>query len=153
MIGSTEQKYYSPLQARMDRLPLAGVHWLIWLLTSLGMVLDAMDLYLISYAMPMIAKEWNISSEILGTIASGAMWGMMVGAYVWGILSDRLGRRTTLQWTIGIFSIVTGLCGLAWNPASLFIARFAAFTGRYADKCSRQCLTSTRLQAVVPKTE
>ena len=124
-----EQKYYSPLQVRMDRLPLSGVHWLIWLLTTLGMVLDSMDLYLISYAMPLIGKEWSISSEMLGTIASGAMWGMVAGAYLWGMLSDRLGRRTSLQWTIGIFSVVTGLCGLAWNMTSLFAGRFLVGVG------------------------
>lgn len=129
MIGSTEQKYYSPLQARMDKLPLKGVHWLIWVLTTLGMVLDSMDLYLISFAMPFISKEWSLSSEVLGFVASGAMWGMMAGAYIWGILSDRIGRRTSLQWTIGIFSVVTGLCGLAWNSMSLFLGRFAVGIG------------------------
>lgn len=129
MVGSNDHNYYSPLQARMDRLPLSGVHWLIWLLTTLGMVLDSMDLYVVSYAMPLIAKEWNLTSETLGTIASGAMWGMVAGAYLWGILSDRIGRRTSLQWTIGIFSVVTGLCGLAWNVLSLFAGRFAVGLG------------------------
>lgn len=129
MVMSSDKAYYSPLQSRMDKLPLSGVHWLIWTLTTLGMVLDSMDLYLISYAMPFIAKEWAIPPEILGTIASGGMWGMMAGAYLWGILSDKLGRRTSLQWTIGIFSVVTGLCALAWNSASLFTARFLVGIG------------------------
>lgn len=129
MIESTEQKYNSPLQARMDRLSLSGIHWMIWLLTTLGMVLDSMDLYLISFAMPMIAIEWHLSSSTLGTIASGAMFGMMFGAYFWGIMSDRIGRRNSLQWTIGIFAVVTGLCGVAWNSASLFLGRFTVGFG------------------------
>jgi len=121
--------YYNPLQERLDNLPMSGVHYLIWFVCSLGFVLDSMDLYLISYALPLIIKEWKISSEITGFIASGAMWGMIIGAYAWGVIADRIGRRTSIQALIGSFSIFTGLCALAWNSISLFVGRFIVGTG------------------------
>ncbi|MHB8916501.1 MAG: MFS transporter, partial [Desulfocucumaceae bacterium] len=118
-----------PIQARLDSLPLSRVHYLIWGLCTVGFILDVMDLFLVSFALPMIIKEWKVSSEIAGVIASGSMWGMVIGAYCWGMLADRLGRRGTMQGTILTYSLITGLCAFAWNPASLFVGRFLVGIG------------------------
>ncbi|MDR1396931.1 MAG: MFS transporter [Desulfarculales bacterium] len=93
------------------------------------MVFDSMDLYLLAFALPMILNEWGLTTGSAGWITSAAMWGMIVGAYGWGYLSDRLGRRLCLQSTILIYAIFTGLCALALGPISLFIARFLTGTG------------------------
>lgn len=122
-------KYYNPIQERLDKLPLSRAHWLIWLMSTLGWVVDSMDLYMISFALPLIIKEWNLSSATAGILASAAMWGMLIGSWLWGILSDKLGRRTCLQSTIGIFSFVSALCALAWNSTSLFFGRLVVGTG------------------------
>ena len=117
------------LQKRLDSLPLSKYYYKIWFLCTTGGVLDSLDLYLISFALPMIAKDWGLSSEKIGILASAAMWGMLGGSYLWGYLSDRIGRKKSLINTVGIFSIITGLCALAWNSWTLFIGRFAAGIG------------------------
>lgn len=117
------------IQERLDNLPLSSLHWWIWGLCTLGLIFDSFDLYLISFAMPMILKEWNISSITAGWLASGAMWGMIIGAYLWGIIGDRIGRKTSLSGTILVYSLITGLSAWAWNTFSLFAARFAVGIG------------------------
>lgn len=117
------------LQKRLDSLPLSGYYYKVWFLCTTAGVLDSMDLYLISFALPMIAKDWGLGSDKIGIIASAAMWGMLLGAYLWGYLSDMFGRRKSLISTVAIFSLVTGLCSLAWNSSTLFIGRFAAGIG------------------------
>lgn len=122
-------KYYNPIQERLDKLPLSRAHFLIWLMSTLGWVVDSMDLYMISFALPLIIKEWHLSSATAGILASAAMWGMLIGSWLWGILCDKIGRRASLQSTIGIFSAVSALCALAWNSTTLFIGRLVVGTG------------------------
>lgn len=118
-----------PIQARLDSLPLSKAHYQIWALCTVGFIFDVMDLFLVSFALPMIIREWGVTSEVAGFIASGSMWGMVIGAYLWGILGDRVGRRVTMQATILTYSLVTGLCALSWNSVSLFIGRFIVGIG------------------------
>lgn len=118
-----------PIQARLDNLPLSKAHYYIWAVCTIGFILDVMDLFLVSFALPMIIKDWGVSSEVAGLIASGSMWGMVIGAYFWGIMGDRMGRRSTMQATILTYSLITGLCALAWNSVSLFIGRFLVGIG------------------------
>ncbi len=122
-------KYYNPIQERLDKLPLSRAHFLIWLMSTSGWIVDAMDVYMISFALPLIIKDWQISSATAGVIASAAMWGMLAGSWVFGILCDKIGRRASLQSTIGLFSVVSGLCALAWNSTTLFIGRFVSGSG------------------------
>ncbi|NLI11340.1 MFS transporter [Pelotomaculum propionicicum] len=118
-----------PIQSRLDNFPLSKVHYYIWAICTIGFILDVMDLFLVSFALPMIIKEWKVSSEVAGLIASGSMWGMVIGAYAWGILGDRIGRRGTMQATILTYSLITGLCALSWNSITLFIGRFLVGIG------------------------
>lgn len=119
----------NPLQERLDNIPLSLTHWFIWAMCTIGLIFDSLDLYLISFAMPMILKEWGISMQTAGWVVSASMWGMLIGAYLWGILADRIGRRYSMQGTILIYGLVTGICALVWNTMSLFWGRFIVGVG------------------------
>lgn len=128
-VDTNSGKIVNPIQERLDSVPLSPIHWFIWLLCTIGFIFDSLDLYLISFAMPMILKEWGISTASAGWLVSAAMWGMLIGAYLWGYLADRIGRRSSMQGTILIYGVVTGLCALAWNAMSLFWGRLVVGTG------------------------
>jgi putative MFS transporter len=111
----------------LDRLPLNRRHWLIFALCSLGFAFDALDFQIMALIAPAIAREWKVEPQTMGFILSTTAIGMVLGSYLFGIVSDRIGRRTGFQLTVLIFSVFCGLSVFARNPTELAILRF--FTG------------------------
>ena len=109
---------------RLDRLPLSRVHWKIVTVCGLGWLFDAMDTGIIAFVLAVLMKQWKLSTQQVGFIASIGLTGMFVGALLSGMLADRIGRRFLFQATLLIFSIATGLCGLATGYAMLLALRF-----------------------------
>jgi putative MFS transporter len=102
--------------------------WLILIVASLAQVFDGMDLLLTGYALPDMGKEFVFRSPIYGGfVLSVTLAGMFIGSLVWSTLSDRIGRRPAFMWTVLIYSLGSGLSGLAPSYLLLLIAR--AFTG------------------------
>src|SRR5262245_8228256 len=85
---------------------------------------DAFDSGLVSFVLPVLVKEWGLTPAQVGQTASMGLVGMFAGAVLVGSLADRFGRRALFQATLAVFSIATGLCGLAWGFASLLAMRF-----------------------------
>ena len=108
---------------RLDRLPLGRFHYRLLVLCGLGWLFDALDSGLMSFVLPSLKSEWNISATRLGLMGSAALFGMMLGGGLSGYLSDRFGRKAVFQWTLLIFTLATGLCALAWGYWSLLILR------------------------------
>ena len=67
-------------------LGIAGVAWLF----------DAMDVGMLSFIIAALQKEWNLNTEQMGWIGSVNSIGMAVGALVFGIWADRIGRKNVL---------------------------------------------------------
>jgi len=60
---------------------------------------------------------------------SAAIFGMMLGTYLFGAIADRHGRRLAFQVTVGIFSVLTALASGATTLWQLIAARFGAGIG------------------------
>jgi MFS transporter, putative metabolite:H+ symporter len=112
------------ISERLDQLPLSRVHWKIVSVCGLGWLFDAMDAGIIAFVLAVLIKQWNLSADQVGAIASIGLLGMFVGALASGVLADRVGRKYLFQATLLIFSVATGLCGLAAGFGSLLVLRF-----------------------------
>lgn len=88
---------------------------------------DAAEVFLIAFALPGFKKEFALSSGQAGLIVSATFLGMLLGAWFWGTLSDRIGRRTGFQITIAIFAIF-GVAS-AFAPSALWLAFLRMMTG------------------------
>lgn len=101
---------------------------LILIVASLAQVFDGMDLLLTGYALPDMGREFMFRSPIYGgLVLSVTLGGMFIGSLVWSTLSDRIGRKPVFMWTVLIYSVGSGLSGLAPSYPLLLLAR--AFTG------------------------
>jgi len=109
---------------RLDHLPLSRIHWKIVTVCGLGWLFDAMDAGIIAFVLAVLMKQWKLSPDQVGFVASIGLAGMFAGALLSGILADRIGRKFLFQTTLLVFSIATGLCGLAVGYASLLMLRF-----------------------------
>jgi MFS family permease len=71
------------------------------------MVFDGYDYMVVSYTMPQIAAEWHLDKVAMGSLSSWSLFGLIIGGAVSGIISDKVGRRNTLVYSIFTYSVLT----------------------------------------------
>ncbi|XP_027065556.2 organic cation/carnitine transporter 7 [Coffea arabica] len=60
---------------------------------ALGWVAEAMELMILSFIGPVLQSEWRLSSSKESLISTVVFAGMLIGAYLWGHISDNWGRK------------------------------------------------------------
>lgn len=105
------------------------VHYKILGLSWAGWVFDFYDLILFTFLIIPIGNELQLSQLTLSYALGGSLAATAVGGVVFGILSDRYGRRTVLQLTIIIYSLGTFLCGLSNSLEMLILFRIITGLG------------------------
>lgn len=112
------------IAARLEKLPVSAFHYRLLLITGLGWAFDAMDTGIISFVLPVLIKAWGLSTEQVGFIGSIGLVGMAIGAVFSGTMADAFGRKKVFAGTLVLYSVATGLCGIAWNYEALLVFRF-----------------------------
>jgi MFS family permease len=105
-------------------------------------MLDGMDVLIISYAAPTIAKAWSISPANLGIVFSSGLVGMTVGAIFLAPFADRIGRKSTML----IAGLLMATCIYSTSFATdinvLMIFRFISGLGIGAMMATTAALTA-----------
>lgn len=104
-------------------------HYQILLMSWAGWVFDFYDLILFTFLLIPIGNELHFSSLMLSYVLGSSLGATALGGVVFGILSDRYGRKSVLQWTILTYSIGTFLSGFATNLELLLIFRIITGLG------------------------
>jgi MFS transporter, SHS family, lactate transporter len=89
----------------------------------LGWTLDAFDFFLVVFSLTAIAKEFNRSDAAIALSITLTLAFRPVGAFIFGLLADRYGRRIPLMIDLVFYSIVEVLSGLAPNYATFMVLR------------------------------
>ena len=119
-----EQSTQPTVSDVIERLPLGRTHRFILIMAALGVAFDSFDTYIVSYAMPSITAEWHLDAVTTGALASTGIWGMFIGALVWGPLADRFGRRAGFSGTILGFAVLSGFTAYAGGVSTFALLRF-----------------------------
>lgn len=90
---------------------------------------DGYDLAINGVVLPLLMKEWGMTTVQAGMLASTALAGMMFGAMIFGMLADKIGRKKVVLICISLFSGFTFLGGFATNPTEFGALRFIAGLG------------------------
>lgn len=99
----------------------------IFLIGGLGFMFDAWDVTLNGVMIPLLTEEWGLSKADAAWIGTANLIGMAVGAFLWGTVADRIGRKAAFTWTLLIFSVFT-LAG-ALTDSLLWFAVFRFMAG------------------------
>jgi putative MFS transporter len=102
------------LEALERQQKLTVNQWKIVSAAILGDMLDFFDFFLIGYMLTFIVKEWRLSFMESGVILLAAGLGAIPGAFFWGWMADRIGRRKVFIATALNFSLATG--AMAFTP-------------------------------------
>ena len=104
------------------------------LLTIIGlcfllMVCDSYDVAALSFAAPVLIKQWSLTPQAMGLIFSAGLFGLLVGSILFGWVGDRYGRKQAMIIGALGFSVLTAATGFARSEESLLALRFLATIG------------------------
>ncbi|MCI0765350.1 MFS transporter [Bacillus sp. TL12] len=116
-------------------------------IAGLGWLFDAMDVGMLSFVIVALQKEWGLSSEEMGWIGSVNSIGMAVGALIFGILADKMGRKSVFIITLLLFSIGSGLTALTTTLTMFLILRFLIGMGLGGELPVASTLVSESVEA------
>ena len=98
-------------------------HYKILAMSWAGWVFDFYDLILFTFLLIPISKEYHFTNLQMSYVLGATLAATAIGGVVFGILSDRIGRKPTLQLTILTYSIGALLSGLAGSFWLLMVFR------------------------------
>jgi AAHS family 4-hydroxybenzoate transporter-like MFS transporter len=113
----------------MDSRSLIQHHPTVWrqyvllAVLLLALIIDGLDLQLLSLVSPLLISEWGVSKAALGPAMSAAVFGMSVGAFFGGWLGDRFGRRRVLIVAMLLFGVATGVASRSPDLTTLTVLR------------------------------
>jgi putative MFS transporter len=109
--------------ARLERVPLSRWHIQMRLLVGAATLFDGVDTLAIAYALPLLTAAWHLSPQRAGILISAGYVGQLVGAVCFGWLAERIGRVSTIRYTIAIYAVLSLICAASWNFSSLLVFR------------------------------
>ena len=127
-IGSTVKTDVPP---RLDALGWSRWHQRVVIALGITWILDGLEASLIANLGTTLQKTdaLAISETEVGFANSVYLVGQVVGALLFGHLTDRLGRKRLFLVTIALYLVATGLSGLAPNYPAFVVLRFFAGAG------------------------
>jgi putative MFS transporter len=118
---------------RIERLPHTTYQMMIGFVVVMAWFFDCVDLGGMTYLLPVLADHFGLTKSQMGLLGSMSFTGMFFGTLFSGLFSDRIGRKTVLQWSMLIWGMAGILCALSWNATSLFCFRFLLGLGLGAE--------------------
>src|SRR4051794_12974810 len=113
----------SLIPARIDRLPWSPFHTRMVIALGVAWILDGLEITVASAVVDKLtdADTLNLSTGQAGFIATIYLIGEVVGALVFGQMSDKLGRKKLFVITLAVYLIGSGLTALTIGNSTAWI--------------------------------
>ncbi|GBR42964.1 major facilitator superfamily transporter [Neoasaia chiangmaiensis NBRC 101099] len=117
------------IPARLDRLPWSRFHVLVVVALGITWILDGLEVTVIGSLGPSLqrADTLALTPEGVGMASSAYVVGAVIGALLFGWMTDRLGRRQIFFLTLAFYIVGVGASACAWSLDSF--ALFRLITG------------------------
>ena len=94
-----------------------------------GDMLEFFDYYLISFVLAFIVGPWKLTYGTSAVVLLSSGIGAIIGAWFWGWMADRIGRRKVFMATVLTFSIATGALALTPTGGWFYLTAFRFVVG------------------------
>ncbi|MGB7075993.1 MAG: MFS transporter [Xanthobacteraceae bacterium] len=119
------------VSARLDALPFGRFHILVIVALGITWILDGLEVTLAGALSGELksAAALGLSNAQVGLAGSCYLGGAVLGAFIFGWLTDRLGRKKLFTITLAVYLLATAATGFSWNASSFFVFRFLTGAG------------------------
>src|SRR6266481_4124806 len=119
------------IPARLDRLRWGRFHTLVVVALGITWVLDGLEVTLAGAISPALKEspQLHFSNADVGLASSAYLAGAVLGALIFGWLTDRLGRKRLFFITLAVYLVATAATALSWSLASFALFRFLTGAG------------------------
>ncbi|XP_072473607.1 synaptic vesicle glycoprotein 2B isoform X1 [Notamacropus eugenii] len=76
--------------------------WTLFFVLGLALMADGVEVFVVGFVLPSAEKDMCLSSSNKGMLGLIVYLGMMAGAFIWGGLADKLGRKKVLGMSLAI---------------------------------------------------
>jgi MFS family permease len=116
---------------RLDSLPFGDFHLLVIVALGVTWVLDGLEVTLAGSLSGelMQSSGLGLSTSQIGLAGSAYLCGAVLGAFGFGWLTDRLGRKKLFSVTLAVYLLATAATGLSWDVWSFVAFRFLTGAG------------------------
>src|ERR1700692_470206 len=111
------------------RTSLTGNQIKILTAAIIGDALEFFDYFLIGFVLAFLIGPWKLTFGQSATVLMSSGIGAIIGAYVWGWLADRVGRRKVFIGTVLNFSAATGLLYFTPDNGWIYLSIMRFFVG------------------------
>jgi len=119
----------SDIQPRLDRLPWSSWHVKVVFALGFGWLLDSLETNIIGSILGILKNIWHFTPLQGSLTVSSWLIGVMIGAVVFGYLSDRFGRKQIFFVTLLWYGLFTIACAFSNNIWVFIFLRFMAAVG------------------------
>ncbi|HEY7305133.1 MAG TPA: MFS transporter [Bryobacteraceae bacterium] len=98
-------------------------HWSALTASFLGWTLDAFDFFLVAFCLTAIGREFHQPDKAVAFSIALTLAFRPVGAFIFGLMADRYGRRLPLMVDLVFYSVVEVLTGFAPNFLTFLVLR------------------------------
>ncbi len=126
-----KEPFSSYIPSRMDRLPWSRFHWLVVFALGVTWILDGLEVTLKGAISGILTdpRTLGLSTTHIGLIGSSYVSGAVIGALIFGHLTDRLGRKKMFFATLTVYLVGVLLSAFSWNVWSFCLFRFITGAG------------------------
>jgi MFS family permease len=141
ILADTRSAAQAPIRtlipARLDRLPWSRFHTLILFALGVTWILDGLEVTIIGAVSGVLEspQTLHLTASQIGLLGSAYLAGAVLGALVFGYLTDRYGRKLFFFITLSVYCLGALLTSLSWDLWSFMLFRFitgAGIGGEYA---------------------
>jgi MFS family permease len=117
--------------SRLDALPFGRFHVLVIVALGITWILDGLEVTLAGALSGELTQSsaLGLSNSQVGLAGSSYLCGAVLGAFFFGWLTDRLGRKKLFFITLTVYLAATAATGLSWNASSFVVFRFLTGAG------------------------
>jgi len=119
------------IPARLDRLPWSRWHWRVVIALGIAWILDGLEVTLVGSIGGVLERGDTLALTATQIGATGSLYigGAVIGALMFGRMTDRLGRKKLFLITLVVYAVGTFATAFSPNFAFFALCRFVTGLG------------------------
>uniref|UniRef100_A0A674P9T5 Synaptic vesicle glycoprotein 2A n=1 Tax=Takifugu rubripes TaxID=31033 RepID=A0A674P9T5_TAKRU len=103
--------------------------WTLYFVLGLALMADGVEIFVVGFVLPSAEKDMCLSEPNKSMLGLIVYFGMMVGAFLWGALADRIGRRQSLLICLSINSVFSFFSSFVQGYSTFLFCRLLSGVG------------------------